>query len=388
MEFGYTEFYVEANIVCIIIFMIMLVRELGSVGRQTKQVIFINITISHILYFLSDIGWVLVLGGLLPDTRILVTVYNLLNAFLLSSITGFWFVYVELAQGEKYITEFKGRIIAIVPAMVEAVFMLIMFLFVPSLVLNESNRLTDTYYVVFLIVPAMYVAVSAIRSFIRAFKKENYAVRTQYLVCGIYPVIITVFGIMQAVWLKAPLFCFGCAIMMLYVYIINLNDQVSIDELTRLNNRTQLKKYVASEALKQGADKVTHFVLMIDLNKFKQINDQYGHVEGDNALKRTADALKIACSDNTVRTFIARYGGDEFIIIARTEDEDAVRALCANIKETLVRLNTEAEAKYELSASIGYASYNGDISAFQTALAEADESLYEEKAKRASVSAK
>ena len=58
--------------------------------------------------------------------------------------------------------------------------------------------------------------------------------------------------------------------------------------------------------------------------------------------------------------------------------------LCASIKETLVRLNKEAKAKYELSASVGYASYSGDISAFQAALAAADESLYEEKAKRVS----
>ena len=384
MEFGYTAFYIEANIICIIIFMIMLVRELGSVGRQTKQLIFINITISHILYFLSDIGWVLILGGYLPDTRLLVSIYNVMNAILLSAITGSWFVYVELAQGEKYITEVKGRIIAIVPAMVEAVFMLIMFLFIPGLVINENNRLTDTYYIVFLIVPAMYVAVSSIRAFIRAFKKENYAVRAQFLTCGIYPVIITVFGIMQTVWLRAPLFCFGCAIMMLYVYIISLNDQVSIDELTRLNNRTQLKKYVAGEALKQGSEKITHFVLMIDLNKFKQINDQYGHVEGDYALKRTADALKIACSDLTVRTFIARYGGDEFIIIAKTEDEEIIKELSSGIKDTLLRLNKEAGAKYELSASVGYASYSGDILAFQAALAAADESLYEEKAKRGS----
>ena len=56
---------------------------------------------------------------------------------------------------------------------------------------------------------------------------------------------------------------------------------------------------------------------MIDLNKFKQINDQYGHVEGDMALRRTADALKMACGDNTLKTFIARYGGDEFMKRAR-----------------------------------------------------------------------
>ena len=170
---------------------------------------------------------------------------------------------------------------------------------------------------------------------------------------------------------------------MLYIYIISLNDQVSIDELTKLNNRTQLKKYIVSEYSKQGGDKIVHYILMIDLNKFKHINDEYGHLEGDKALKRTADALKLSCADNPMKTFIARYGGDEFIVVAKTENEELVKELKKVIKDTLVRLNIESGAEYELSASIGYASYCGDVSDFQAALSKADEALYEEKAKRA-----
>ena len=382
MQLDYTFYYVEANIVCIIIFGMMLIRELGSVGRQTKQVIFVNITISHMLYFFSDIAWVLVLADIIPYTRFWVAAFNFTNAVLLCAITGLWFVYVELSQGEQYITLLKTRLFTLIPAMAVPAIMLILLLVVPKTIINENGELTPLYYVLFLSVPAMYVCISAVKSTARAFKKENYAVRTQYLVCAIYPVILTVFGIWQTLWLAAPVFCFGCAIMMLYVYIISLNDQVSIDELTRLNNRTQLKKFVASEALKQNTDRLTHYILMIDLNKFKQINDQYGHVEGDNALKRTADALKISCADNPYKTFIARYGGDEFIIIAKTEKEELIKELCSNIKSTLIRMNDEAGAKYELTACIGYANYNGELDGFQTALASADEALYKEKAER------
>lgn len=382
MVLDYTFFYVEANIVCIIIFAMMLMREMGSVGRQTKQMIFFNIAISHMLYFVSDIAWVLILNDNIPHTALSASIVNISNAVLLSLITGFWFVYVELSQGETYIGVFKNRMLVMLPAVVETAVQLILFIFFPKTMLDDGNEMTIVYYIVFLIVPAMYIVVSAVRSFRRAMMKENFAVRTQYLVCAIYPVIITIFGILQTLWLAAPLFCFGCAIMMLYAYIINLNDQVSIDELTRLNNRTQLKKYVASESLKQGSDKQSRYVLMIDLNKFKYINDQYGHVEGDMALRRTADALKMACGDNTFKTFIARYGGDEFIIITKTDNEELVKELCNTIKNTVVRLNNEAGSKYELTASIGYASYNGDLTAFQAALNEADEALYKDKAAR------
>ena len=382
MDLDYTFFYTEANAVCIIIFVMLLIKDLGGVGRQAKQITFINIVIAHIFYFISDICWVLILARIIPYTTFSVSLVNISNAIFLSIITSFWFVYVELSQGEKYITQTKARFIALIPAMFETVLIIFLFAVFPETMIQDDGMPTTGYYVAFLAIPLIYVVASTARSFLRAFQKENFAVRKQYLACAIYPIIISITGVLQTIWLAAPFFCFGSTIMMLYVYIISLNDQVSIDELTRLNNRTQLKKYVVGESSKQNNDKSTRFVLMIDLNKFKQINDQYGHVEGDMALKRTADALKAACGDNVLKTFIARYGGDEFIIITKTDNEELVKELCNTIKDTVIRLNDEAGAKYELTASIGYASYTGDITAFQTALAEADEALYKDKAAR------
>ncbi len=379
MVMDYTYFYIEANIVCIVIFGMMLMRELHTVGRQAKQIAFLNLLVSHILYFISDIAWVLVVGGIIPNTRLSSSIVNVANAVFLVYICSFWFIYVELSQGEAYIAVKKWRIMVLIPAIMSSAVTICLFVFAPSLMLKENNEVTDIYNVAFLLIPDSYVVVSAVRAFIRALRKENYAVRTQYLACAVYPILITIFGLLQTVMNGAPVFCFGCAVMMLYVYILSLNDQVSLDELTRLNNRTQLKKYIAGEAAKQIGEKQERYVLMIDLNKFKMINDHYGHIEGDYALKRAADALKSACADNVYKTFIARYGGDEFIIVAKTDSEELIKKLCADIKATLIRLNDEAGAKYDLTASIGYAHYNGGIDEFQSAMSEADEALYRDK---------
>jgi diguanylate cyclase (GGDEF)-like protein len=363
----------------------MFIREVGSVGRQSKQVIFLNMIIAHIMYFTSDIFWALILGGYLPGNYFSVSVANLMNALIIGALTSFWFVYVEISQGEEYIKKFRNRMIVMIPAIVNTLVLLVLFTVFPGTVITEDYHVTLTYYLLFLGIPIGYIVASTIRSFVRAFRKDNYAVRSAYIVSGIYPIILSIFGVMQTLWLEAPMFCFGCSIMMLYVYITSLNDQVSIDELTKLNNRTQLKKYVASEAQKQNSDKYDRYVLMVDLNKFKQINDQYGHVEGDYALKRTADALKLSCSENPMRTFIARYGGDEFIIIAKTDKEENIKALCQSIRDNLKHLNKKAGAEYELTASIGYSSYAGDIASFQAALAKADDYLYKEKGARGPV---
>ena len=379
MEMDYTFFYVEANVVCIILFAIMLFREIGTVGRQTKQIFFINNVICYMLYFTSDIFWVMLLHDVLPRTQISSSIVNFANAVFLTVIALYWFIYIEISQNVEYIKNVRKRLIVSIPAGLQVVIMAVLFLFFPSAVLKEDFTLTDTYYFLFIATPTLYIIASSIRSFSRAFKKENYAVRRQYLVCAAYPLVLVFFGVVQTLFFQGVLFCFGVTINMVYIYIISLNDQVSIDELTHLNNRTQLKKYLATEHGRPGSNRDEHYVLMIDLNKFKQINDQFGHVEGDMALRRTADALKMACSFLSVRSFIARYGGDEFIMIIKTDDEEAIKALCANIKNTLVRLNKEANPGYDLTASIGYASYSGDLKSFQGALAKADEALYEDK---------
>ena len=382
MGMDYTWFYVEANVVSVIIFLLILLRELGAVGRQSKQVVFINIIFAHIIYFLSDIGWALILGGYLPASAGLVAVFNIINCVVLCCITGFWFVYAEISQGEEYINKLKMRLIVLIPVLLNSLVVIALFIFFPETMVTEGIQLTLTYFIVFLSVPVIYIIISTVRSTVRALKKENYAVRGLYLTSAAYPSVLALIGVIQTLWLKIPMFCFGCAVMMLYVYITSLNDLVSIDELTKLNNRTQLKKYIASDIPKQNSGGKDRFVMMIDLNKFKYINDRFGHVEGDNAIKRAADALMIACSGSSLKTFIARYGGDEFIVIVKTENEDLIRTLCGSIKETLIRLNKESGSGYELTCSIGYANYSGDISSFQTALAEADEALYREKADR------
>jgi diguanylate cyclase (GGDEF)-like protein len=382
MVVDYTFFYIESNIICVIVFVMMVLKELSPAGRQTKQLVFINICFSHIFYFISDIGWVQVLYDYIPRTRLTVSAFNIVNAVMLSLITGYWFVYVELSQGEKYIKSTRLRIYVLIPAMLNTLILLLLFLFFPGTVIDEKTNVTAVYYLVFLCVPIFYIVISCIRTFIRAFRRENYAVRGQYILCGVYPLMISIFGVIQTIWLSAPIFCFATTLMILYVYIVSLQDQVSIDDLTHLNNRTQLKKYIVGESGKPGGDKANRYILMIDLNKFKEINDQYGHVEGDYALMRAADALRSACAGNELKTFIARFGGDEFIIVTKTEDESLVRALCSCIKAEMIRLNAEAGAKYDLTASIGYSCYSGDIHDFQSALARADEALYEEKKNR------
>jgi len=88
-----------------------------------------------------------------------------------------------------------------------------------------------------------------------------------------------------------------------------------------------------------------------------------------------------ACKELRYRANIARYGGDEFVILARSADEKTIENLRSKINHYLDKLNREAAAPYELSVSVGIAKAKRNKT-LKILISEADEKLYAEKARR------
>ena len=86
---------------------------------------------------------------------------------------------------------------------------------------------------------------------------------------------------------------------------------------------------------------------MIDLDRFKHINDTYGHAAGDRALMRMADALKRACAERN--DFLARIGGDEFVLLCQRESEDEVRQTVDRLRGHLEALNALSDEPFDVA---------------------------------------
>ena len=130
-------------------------------------------------------------------------------------------------------------------------------------------------------------------------------------------------------------------------------------------------------SLFSGADQADDvYLLMMDADGFKQINDRYGHVEGDHALQVVSAVLKDVCSP--AGGFIARYGGDEFVVLQKAVAEQDIIDLCSAINDELAR----AEVPYVLRMSIGYARVGDGIDTWQNLLRAADTELYRVKAEK------
>ncbi|MBQ2559696.1 MAG: GGDEF domain-containing protein [Fibrobacter sp.] len=151
------------------------------------------------------------------------------------------------------------------------------------------------------------------------------------------------------------------------------NQLISTDSLTMLNNRNRLHHY-----LHQLRDVKESFVIMVDVNHFKQINDTYGHAEGDRALVLVSQALKKVCERLNYSMFLCRYGGDEFLMIAQTEvPDEVVRQIKSCLQEEVSKHNHTRS--YTLEASVGIAHWDGHLESFKESMINADKRMYEDK---------
>lgn len=144
----------------------------------------------------------------------------------------------------------------------------------------------------------------------------------------------------------------------LFIIFINIqNDKLYIDVLTGLYNRRKLNIYLEN-IIKKNGDKLIGGI-MIDLDDFKSINDRFGHSEGDKALVYVANILK---NNFRKEDFIARYAGDEFLIILEINRVAEIKDIVKRLKINIEKFNSKNTTPYKLSFSIGYDVFHGDSS--------------------------
>ena len=241
--------------------------------------------------------------------------------------------------------------------------------FVPiSYVINENNSyerrpLSYLYYVVivFYLISIFFL--------IRKYKKHNGARVFLSVWMFIIPVIVGaglqfLFYGMSLAWLSS-------AIGLLGLFMMQQNEMAFIDPLVHLYNR----QYMDS-ILSYWISRNRSFAgVMVDVDKFKSINDTYGHSEGDKALTTLSKILKQSGSDEE---WLFRFAGDEFIVLKLTDSPSGLDDFVKEV-DRQVELYNSKEHLYKLSISYGISFFSeGSIDTF---MREMDERMYEMKEK-------
>lgn len=152
------------------------------------------------------------------------------------------------------------------------------------------------------------------------------------------------------------------------------------DPLTGLRNRLVLWDRLSHALELAGRLKECVGVMLLDLDDFKKLNDQFGHALGDLVLQRVASVLTatVRASDT-----VCRLGGDEFVILASTTGRDGVDQLAAKIKEALAEPMEIGGLPLRLSVSLGASVFPDDGDAAAALIEKADQAMYRAKRARA-----
>ena len=151
------------------------------------------------------------------------------------------------------------------------------------------------------------------------------------------------------------------------------------DALTGIYNRTGCEKVVYEyiNSLKEQGEKA--ILVFADIDRMKTINDQYGHLNGDFAIKATAEAfMKFSPKD----WLYGRYGGDEFIGVGKCPPEEEIEGLIKDISKNMSKEFNSLNLRFMLHASVGYVIITpDDHGTIDDYIDAADKSMYEEKEK-------
>ena len=248
---------------------------------------------------------------------------------------------------------------------------------IPSIILKKPILLGSITFIVNLFISTIpviflhekhlehYKSTIALEDFFtsKLFLEEQEIVYTTLLYSFVFALIISIAVTLLAFFLKKS-----------YLEVENLSH---FDGLTGLYNRLMFMNIFQKEIHKVKRNRQHLFLVILDIDDFKPINDTYGHLVGDEAIKMTATTLQqlLRASDA-----LARFGGDEFIICIVDQDKEAASTIVNRIlnefnNKTIPVSRNLDQQELQINLSIGYTIYREDDD-FKTMLQRSDQALY------------
>lgn len=253
-----------------------------------------------------------------------------------------------------------------------SIVLLVINIFYPLVFSVSDGRYQRGFaYIIFLIFAAFYI-LDSLYLYVKRVRK-NGSLKLFPVHIFLIPVILGV--VIQAFFVEIAITWTSIAISVAGIMTALKNEIIFTDCLTGLYNRMYLEFLH-----KRACNKKDCWVsgIMIDLNGFKQINDNYGHAEGDLALCIVADLLRKSFSEYGV---VTRYAGDEFVIMLNTTDDQLIQKIIKSAKKNFVTENEKNDKPYQLSASMGYAITNLSNETIDDFMNRIDEQMYQDKMK-------
>lgn len=189
----------------------------------------------------------------------------------------------------------------------------------------------------------------------------------------LFPAVLSIFQLYYFIYLTIWN-SVGLAVVINYIFI--MHEQAKCDPLTGLGNRMAYEEYITIWNRKSN---ITLSVVNIDLDGFKNINDVYGHQEGDEVLKFFARKLEEVFGG---RGFAIRLGGDEFILLLNEKKRERLEKYVKTLNDKIDAYNDSNDRAYRIQFSCGIAIYDDSFDNVYEFIRHSDKLMYEEKQKK------
>lgn len=372
------KLYAEILAFAIIILLLMLYSMKRNITVLIGEKLFSTLILANIAMLIIDGLAKIPLGSPHEYIRPLLVAANTMYYIQISILVFFWLVYTDYRVSAD-VAGLKKRLALYIAPCAGICLLAIINAFTGWIFyIDGSNRYVQgIIYIPVTAIIWLTILIPTVMTLQRASHASLSIIRRDYLIDALYIIPPLVGWILQNLFDLYP-FMWVMAVCTLLLHFLELQgQQISIDALTGVNNRRTFNRYIGSFVDNPGK-KSSIALFIIDINNFKNINDTYGHMAGDEALITFAKILRRVCGRRNC--FLARYGGDEFAIICTDATEAQLDALVADIEHEVVTENSSSERPYKLSFSIGRAVRTGfDAEQIESVIIEADKNMYKKK---------
>ncbi len=378
--------YAYINVANIVLLLILAIKAKKSgIDRTKMRFVFLLSIYFAVAMNIFDCAWCLILNFASPRPVWLLKFVN--NFYFLSfALSAYlWFVYSEYTYKKTIFINNAGKIISLCP----------IFALIALYILNDItgwlyhfdfDSATNDYvyirggwlYYFQHVLSYAYIVLASIKFAIIGSKmtKKDVSKMLTMISFALPPLVC---AILQPFFQTVPILSSSPVFSFLIVYTNTLNAQVSLDPLTGIYNRRRLSIEL-SKRIKYLPPKHELYFLFMDVDAFKDLNDTYGHNEGDKTLLLIAEVLASIAEDTN--SICARYGGDEFAFVLTLPEDSDVNDVVTRIEESIHQKSIAEKFRHTVSVSIGITKFNKEIDNANSLIVNADKKMYQTKLER------
>ncbi|HBG32862.1 MAG TPA: GGDEF domain-containing protein [Acholeplasmataceae bacterium] len=286
-------------------------------------------------------------------------------------LTYAWYILIFNLVSSAEPRSFTVKSLVFIPVLVNIVFVLISIPFGLVFSLDASNLYVREK---FFFVPLIFTYGYLVFGIIRIFKARKTIISEEFYLLIVFSMLPILGGLFQGIFYGTLLMWSSAAFALIFVFIYLQERMIHLDGLTGAWTRKSFDFFMKKKLSQRTVEPFSG--VYFDINNLKKINDEFGHIEGDFALKQTVAHIKGLMGQGDI---VARLGGDEFVIIIHHADEVRLTNMVNDIKLALSVYNDNSEKGYQLACSYGYGIFSEDFKSIEQFLSYIDHKMYANK---------